>query len=146
MPTLEEAVRIAAEAHAGQRDRYGAPYLLHPLRVMLRMRTDAERMAAVLHDVVEDTEWTLERLRAAGFPAEVVSAVDAVTRREGEDYDAFVRRAARDPIGRAVKLADVEDNLDLRRVDEVLPRDVERLNRYLRAWRHLAAAGDDAGT
>jgi len=142
MADIEEAIRIAVDAHRGQRDRGGAPYILHPLRVMLRVHTDAERMAAVLHDVVEDSAWTLDDLRARGFADEVVAAVDALSRREGEDYGAFVERAAAHPVARRVKLADLEDNLDLRRTGTVEPDDAERLNRYLRAWRRLAA---DAG-
>ena len=139
---LEEAIRIAVEAHRGQKDRAGAPYVLHPLRMMLRVRTDAERMAAVLHDVVEDTPWTLDDLRARGFPDEVVEAVDRLTRRPEESYDAFVERAAAHPVARRVKLADIEDNLDLRRLDEVAPRDLDRISRYLRAWRRLSAGAD----
>jgi len=139
MADLEEAIRIAVEAHRGQKDRAGAPYVLHPLRTMLRVRTDAERMAAVLHDVVEDTAWTLDDLQARGFPAEVLDAVDALTRRPGEDYDASVERAAAHPVARRVKRADLEDNLDLRRLDAVTADDVERLGRYLRAWRRLSA-------
>jgi len=142
MADIEEAIRIAVDAHRGQRDRGGAPYILHPLRMMLRVHTDAERMAAVLHDVVEDSAWTLDDLRARGFADEVVAAVDALSRREGEDYGAFVERAAAHPVARRVKLADLEDNLDLRRTATVEPDDAERLNRYLRAWRRLAA---DAG-
>jgi (p)ppGpp synthase/HD superfamily hydrolase len=136
---LEEAIRIALEAHRGQKDRAGAPYVLHPLRVMLRLRTDAERMAAVLHDVVEDTAWTLDDLRARGFPDEVLEAVDRLTHRPGEAYDAAVERAAAHPVARRVKLADVEDNLDLRRIGSVGAGDLERLERYLRAWRRLSA-------
>ncbi|MBV9109275.1 MAG: bifunctional (p)ppGpp synthetase/guanosine-3',5'-bis(diphosphate) 3'-pyrophosphohydrolase, partial [Gemmatimonadetes bacterium] len=98
MADIEEAIRIAVEAHRGQKDRGGAPYILHPLRMMTRVQTDAERMAAVLHDVVEDTAWTLDDLRARGFPDEVLRAVDALTRREGETYEAFVERAAADPV------------------------------------------------
>ncbi|SOD03788.1 HD domain-containing protein [bacterium JGI 053] len=139
MADLEEAIRIAAEAHRGQQDRAGAPYVLHPLRMMLRMRSDAERMAAVLHDVVEDTAWTLDDLRARGFPAEVLDAVDALTRRPGEAYDACVERAAAHPVARRVKLADLEDNLDLRRLDAVTADDLERIGRYLRALRRLSA-------
>jgi len=135
---LEEAIRIALEAHRGQKDRAGAPYVLHPLRVMLRVQSDAERMAAALHDVVEDTAWTLDDLRARGFPDEVLEAVDRLTRRPGETYDALVERAAAHPVARRVKLADLEDNLDLRRLDGVSPDNLERLGRYLRAWRRLS--------
>ena len=133
MADLEEAIGIAVQAHRGQKDRGGAPYILHPLRMMFRVQTEAERMAAVLHDVVEDTPWTLDDLRARGFPAEVLAAVDALTRRPGEAYDAFVERAAAHPVARRVKLADIEDNLDLRRLDAVTADDLERIDLYLRA-------------
>jgi (p)ppGpp synthase/HD superfamily hydrolase len=133
MSTLERAIAIAAEAHAGQVDKAGAPYILHPLRVMLRCRTNEERMAGVLHDVVEDTPWTLEKLRAEGFSDAVLSGVDAVTRRETESYEEFVERAGRDPIGRVVKIADLEDNSDLSRLPNPTDRDWERLEKYKRA-------------
>lgn len=139
MASLEDAIALAVEAHRGQTDRAGAPYILHPLRMMFRVETDAERMTAVLHDVVEDTGWTLDDLRAEGFPEEVVEAVDHLTRREGEPYDAFVRRAAEHPVARRVKIADLEDNMDVRRTGTVTGKDVERLTRYHRAWRSLTA-------
>jgi (p)ppGpp synthase/HD superfamily hydrolase len=136
---LERAIRLAVEAHAGQRDKADAPYILHPLRLMLRVQTDAERMAAVLHDVVEDTPWTLDALRAEGFPDEVIDAVDHLTRREGESYEAFTRRAAAHPVARRVKIADLEDNMDVRRIAVVTGHEAERLTRYHRAWRELTA-------
>lgn len=139
MADIEEAIRIAVEAHRGQTDKAGAPYILHPLRMMLRMQTDAERMAAVLHDVVEDTPWTLDDLRGRGFAEEVVSAVDHLTRRESESYEEFVERAGRHPVARRVKIADLEDNMDIRRTGEVTEKDAERLTRYHRAWRRLTA-------
>lgn len=139
MSDIEEAIRIAVEAHRGQRDRGGAPYILHPLRVMFRVQTQAERMAAVLHDVVEDSAWTLNDLRARGFADEVLEAVDALTKREGEEYEAYVDRAAAHPVARRVKIADLEDNMDVRRTGTVSERDAARLNRYLRAWKRLTS-------
>jgi len=124
---------IAAEAHAGQTDKAGAAYILHPLRVMFRVLATEERIAAVLHDVVEDTPWTLEKLREEGFSEAVVAAVDALTRRAGETYDEFVARAATHPIGRAVKRADLEDNMDLSRLPHPTDADRARLERYRRA-------------
>jgi len=138
MSTLERAVIIAAEAHAGAVDKAGAPYILHPLRLMLGMVTDEERIVAVLHDVVEDSDWTLERLRAEGFSAVIVDGVDAVTRRPGETYEDFVERAAEDPIGRRVKLADLRDNCDLSRIAEPAQKDLERIEKYERAIELLA--------
>src|SRR5688500_8105181 len=123
MSTLERAIALAASAHEGQIDKAGAPYILHVLRVMLRLTTPEERMAAVLHDIVEDCGWTLDRLRAEGFSEEVVLGVDAVTRRESESYEEFVLRTKAHPIGRRVKMADLEDNSDLSRLSGITERD-----------------------
>lgn len=112
MSDLETAIRIAVAAHAGQVDKAGAPYILHPLRVMLSLSGEAERIAGVLHDVVEDCEgWSLDRLRSEGFPEVVIAGIDAVTKREGESYPEFCQRAGQNAIGRAVKIADLRDNL-----------------------------------
>lgn len=140
--TLEDAVALAARAHRGQKDKAGAPYVLHPLRMMLAVKSEAAMMAAVLHDVVEDTEWTLERLRGEGVPEEVLAAVECLTRREGESYDEFIGRVRGNRIAREVKLADLEDNMNIRRMGEVRPADLERLERYHRAWRALRETGD----
>lgn len=132
MATLERAVRIAATAHAGTKDKGGEPYLLHALRVMLAVRTPHERMAAVLHDVVEDCNppWTLEKLAQKGFPAEVLRAVEALTKRPGETRLAAASRAAADPVALRVKLADVADNLDLGRITNLTINDFERIIEY----------------
>ena len=139
MSTLERAIEIAATAHAGQQDKAGAPYILHPLRVMLAQKEPAQRIAAVLHDVVEDTPWTLEQLRAEGFGDDVLRAVDALTKREGEDYFAFIDRAGRDPVARTVKIADIRDNMDVSRIASVTDRDRERLEKYRQALVRLGA-------
>jgi hypothetical protein len=139
-PTLEDAIALALKVHEGVKDRGGQPYILHPLRLMVRMGTEAERMAAVLHDVVEDdTRYgtTLATLRQAGYPEAVVGAVECLTKREGEDYADFIERAKSNPIARRVKLADLEDNLDVRRLPAVTPKDAERFEKYRRAWRVL---------
>lgn len=133
MSTLERAIVIAAEAHASQVDKAGAPYILHPLRVMMRVEGDEARIAAVLHDVVEDTGWTLEGLAAEGFSDTVVEAVDGLTRREGEVYLDFCRRAARNEIARAVKLADLADNLDPHRIAALPEEDRTLADRYRKA-------------
>ena len=137
--SLERAIQIALAAHAGQRDKAGSPYILHPLRVMLTQSSDDARIAAILRDVVEDGDgWTLERLRDEGFSPEVVGAVDHLTKRpdERQDYMAFVRRAAGNRIALQVKIADIEDNLNVSRLSEVTAEDLQRLNRYLaaRTW------------
>ena len=140
MATLGRAITIAAEAHQEQKDKAGAPYILHPIRVMLRQSGEAEMTAAILHDVVEDTPWTLDRLRAEGFADDVLQAVDCLTRRDGETYDAFMDRVKTSPIARRVKLADLEDNMDVRRLPEVTENARVRLSKYLAAWRRLKAA------
>lgn len=146
MSTLEKAIAMAAKAHEGQLDKAGAPYVLHPLRMMLRLSTTEERVTAVLHDVVEDCGVSLDDLRTAGFTEGVIAAIDSVTRRHEEPYEAFVRRAAMNPIGRRVKLADLEDNSDLSRIAMPSERDHERVAKYRRAIEALrasAGSGDD---
>lgn len=135
--TLEKAIAIALEAHAGQVDKAGQPYILHPLRCMMATQTEAQRVAAVLHDVVEDTDWTLEALAAEGFPPKVIDTVDRLSRRQGETYDAFISRVMGSEDAVAVKIADIEDNLDVLRLLVVTEKDGARLNKYLIAWRKL---------
>jgi (p)ppGpp synthase/HD superfamily hydrolase len=131
------AASIAAAAHLGQFDKSGAPYVLHPMRLMLRASTPEEQMIAVLHDVVEDTSWTLEQLADEGFPAAVIGALDRLTKREGESYQAFIERIVLDPLASRVKLLDLEDNLDLKRLTRITPADLQRLERYHRARTRL---------
>lgn len=134
MSTLERAIAIAAEAHAGQVDKAGAPYVLHPLRMMLQLSSTDERIVAVLHDVCEDCpEWTFDRLRGEGFAPHIIEALGSVTKRDGEDYEAFVLRAAANPLGRSVKLADLRDNSDLARIASPSDNDLRRLEKYRRA-------------
>lgn len=148
---LERAIGIAVSAHAGQTQRNGDPYVLHPLRVMLALsqgpgapagdELDSLRIVAVLHDVVEDTDWTFDQLRDEGFSDEVLTALDSVTKRDGEDYADFVERSAAHPLGLRVKLADLEDNLDVRRLPTWKDKDGKRLEKYLKAWRRLKGLG-----
>ena len=131
--TLERAIAIAATAHAGQVDKGGAPYILHPLKVMLRMASLEERIVAVLHDVVEDCDISLDDLRKGGFSEEVLTAIQSVTKVPGESYEDFVERAAQNPIGRVVKLADLKENSDLSRIASPSWEDLERIEKYRRA-------------
>jgi (p)ppGpp synthase/HD superfamily hydrolase len=140
-PSVEDAIRLALERHAGQRDQNGAPYVLHPLRVMAAMRTDEERRVAVLHDVVEDAGVTLDELRRMGYGEREVLAIDALSRRDGEPYEDYVARAGRDPLARRVKLADLADNMDVRRLAGVDEAARQRLERNRRAWERLAGDG-----
>ena len=134
MSTLERAIVIAAEAHAGITDKGGAPYILHPLRMMMDLTSAEERIVAVIHDVCEDCPgWTFERLRGEGFSEEILAALDSVTKREGETYEEFALRAAVNPIGRRVKLADLRDNSDLSRITNPTVKDHQRIAKYARA-------------
>src|SRR2546422_10920720 len=141
MATLERAILIAAQAHMGQRDKGGAPYIVRRLSMMMRMESEAAMMAAVLHDVVEDTDWTLEQLRGEGFSEEVLQAIDCLTRRDGEGYDEFVARAQANVIARRVKIADLEDNMNVKRLGEMTRKDLARIEEYHRAWRALTQEG-----
>ena len=137
MSTLQRAIEIAVEAHKGQMDKAGMPYILHPLRLMFQMKTDNEKMAAVLHDVVEDSDWTLDDLKKEGFNCEVLKAVSLLTRDDNDSYDEFVQKAASNPISKAVKIADITDNLDLSRISNVTDKDVARVKKYQRVLKTL---------
>ena len=130
MATLESAIQLAAKAHSGQQDKAGKPYILHPIRVMLSVSTTDEQIAAILHDTVEDTSVTFGQLSEAGFSAEIISAVRALTKLDGESRIDAARRAAKHPIARQVKLADVKDNLDISRIPHLTDKDHARLDEY----------------
>ena len=138
MNQLEHAIAIALDVHSGQTDRYGQPYILHPLHVMLEMESEVEMTAAVLHDVIEDSEMTLDDLRAKGFSSEVLEAVDLLTHaKESTPYEEYVQRIKPNPIARKIKMADLRHNMDIRRMDRVRDQDVSRLEKYRRAWKIL---------
>ena len=137
MSTLQRAIEIAVEAHHGQKDKNGMPYILHPLRLMFQMKSDSEKMAAVLHDVVEDSDWTLEQLKSEGFNGDVIEAVNLLTRDDNDSYDEFVQKIASSPISKAVKIADITDNLDLSRISRMTGKDVARVKKYQRVLKTL---------
>jgi len=148
MSTLQRAIEISVEAHKGQTDKSGAPYIMHPLRVMLSLKTEDERIVGVLHDVVEDCQgWSFERLEAEGFLPKIIDSLRSVTKNMAEEkslenaideeakfiaYWDFVSRAIRNPIGKQVKLADLRDNCDLSRIENPSEKDRARLKRYQR--------------
>lgn len=136
---LEKAIQIAVSAHAGQKDKAGRPYILHPFAVMARMKTENERIVAVLHDVVEDTDVTLQDLSREGFSANILQAIDCLTRRRGETYEEFILRAKSTDLSRNVKLADLAENMDLTRLPEITAKDLTRQYRYKRAVDELKA-------
>ena len=137
---LNKAILIATKAHQGQIDKAGNPYILHPLRAMLSRQDDTERICAVLHDVVEDTEVTFEDLRNEGFSEEVLSALDCVTKRDKESYDEFIDRIIKNKTACYVKLADLRDNMDLSRIKTPTERDYERIEKYNKAEERILDA------
>jgi (p)ppGpp synthase/HD superfamily hydrolase len=133
MASLERAIQLAVQAHAGQKDKGGEPYILHPLRLVFKLHGETERIVAALHDVVEDTDWTLERLRGEGFAEEVLVAIDHLTRRKNEPYEDFIERVNTNALARTVKIADLRDNLDESRLSQLADQDITRMSKYRRA-------------
>ena len=138
MATLQRAIEIARQAHSGQLDKAGKDYIDHPLRVMEKGTTEEEKIVGVLHDVVEDSEWTFEMLQAEGFTAEVIDALKCVTKlSEDEDYDHFIDRVLTNPLAVKVKLHDLEDNMDLSRLHHPTGQDIKRAQKYRRVCARL---------
>lgn len=136
--SIERALEIAIEAHANQKDKSGNPYILHVLKVGLKGKTVEEKICGFLHDVVEDTDWTFEKLEQEGFSERIISALRCVTKTsENEPYDNFIERIKANPLAIQVKLNDLEDNMDITRIQEVKEKDIARLNKYLKAYREL---------
>ena len=138
MSSLNRAIEIATEAHKGQFDKSGKDYIGHPLRVMEMGKNEEERIVGVLHDVVEDTPWTFEMLEAEGFSPEIIAALKCVTKiSENENYDDFIERVKKNPLAVAVKINDLTDNMDIRRLPYLSDKDVKRLKKYLKAYKKL---------
>lgn len=139
---LYKAIKIADKAHKGQKDKYNAPYIAHVMRVMEYGKTIDEKIVGVLHDVVEDhpIEFSLEFLKNEGFPENILYAISCLTKYDpDEHYDDFIKRTEKSPLAIAVKMNDLRDNMDLRRVTrELLPKDITRFNKYLKAYRYLS--------
>ena len=129
MNNLERAIALAVDAHAGQTDKAGKTYIRHPLRIMQQMETPQERVVAVLHDVVEDTEYTPAMIEEE-FGEEIRDAIVRLTKQDGESYFEFVERASANDLAQKVKIADIEDNM-------VSEKTVERQMTYHRALQQL---------
>ena len=135
---LAQAIKIVTQAHEGQVDKSGIPYIGHVMRVMEAGRTVDEKIVGVLHDIVEDTDWTFERLAREGFPAYIVDAIQCLTKTsEDEPYDDFIERVKTNPLAVRVKINDLADNMDIRRLATITDKDTTRLNKYLRVYRTL---------
>jgi (p)ppGpp synthase/HD superfamily hydrolase len=134
--SLSQAICIATTAHVGQFDKGGNPYILHPLRIMLKMDSNEERIVAVLHDVIEDTNVLISELRTV-FSEEIVNAILALTRNLNESYMDFIRRCKENELARRVKMADIEDNMDLSRIQNPSEEDFKRVQKYEKALKEL---------
>lgn len=134
---LKRATDIAIEAHRGQYDKNGQPYVGHVLRVMSAGHTLQEKIVGALHDVVEDTPWTMQMLENEDFLPEIIDAVDAMTHTETETYEEYLLRAAKNPIALRVKLNDLTDNMDIRRLNDLGDANIERLRKYWKAYKML---------
>jgi (p)ppGpp synthase/HD superfamily hydrolase len=135
MNLIEQAIALAVEAHTGEVDKEGKPYVLHPLRLMLQMETAEEMITAVLHDVIEDTPITLDDLRQKGFPETVLTALALLTHDTAStSYEEYVAAIKPNPLAGKVKLADLAHNMDIRRLPKLEMKDYGRLERYRRAW------------
>lgn len=135
---LDKAILIAEKAHAGATDKTGKPYIGHVIRVMNAGKTIDEKIVGVLHDLVEDTDWTFDMLLAEGFPIYIVDALRCVTKiSEDEPYDQFIERVKTNPLAVAVKINDLSDNMDIRRLYVLTDNDVQRLRKYLQAYQSL---------
>lgn len=134
---IEKAILIATKAHNGQLDKGGQPYILHPLRVMQSCNSDLEKTCAVLHDVIEDTNITLNELREEGFSEEVLVILDLLTKKEQEDYSTFIDRISKNETACRVKIADLQDNMNLSRIKSPSMKDKKRVEKYMDAFERL---------
>lgn len=130
---VEKAIRIAVNAHMGQLDKAGQPYILHPLRVMMGCETAAEKVIAVLHDVVEDTSTTLEMLQHEGFSSDILNDIFLLTKKKGQDWDDFIRNIKNSNRATKIKLLDMQDNSNLFRMQIVEEKHLKMVQKYHRA-------------
>lgn len=142
MSSIEKAIALAAKKHAGQLDKADQPYIFHPLRLMLKFKTIELQIVAVLHDILEDTDTTVVDLISLGFDQNVIDAVKALTKLPNENRIEAAYRAVKNPLARAVKLADVADNMDLSRITHPTAQDLHRIEEYKNVQRILMSAED----
>lgn len=136
---IRQAYYLSRNAHKGQVDKGGRDYFLHPCAVAETVHTANEKVVALLHDVVEDTEVSLRDLEDAGFPRVIVDAVDAITKRPGEAYDKYMERVKKNRIALVVKISDMQHNADISRIKEPKEEDYERVKKYRTKIRELIA-------
>lgn len=130
---LEKAIQLAVKYHSGQVDKAGKPYIMHLIRVMMKGQTETEKICGILHDILEDSNCTFDTLKKEGFTNEVIDVVRCVTKLDGETYDDFITRILENPTAIKVKVNDLEDNMNLDRLNEIRNKDIERLKKYNKA-------------
>lgn len=127
---FEKALDMAYHSHKGQYDKAGQPYILHPLRLMLAEDDIKLKIIALLHDTLEDTAITIDELQTQGFTGEIIEAIITLTKQPHENYSDYIKRVSLNPLARQIKIADLKDNMDLTRLKEITPKDIERLQKY----------------
>ncbi len=137
MDLIETALEIALEAHKGQTDKAGETYILHSLRIMSKMSNDYERATALLHDVIEDSNYSTEKLKEKGIPSKIIDAVLLLTKNKNETYEQFIARVKSNKLAREVKKADIEDNINILRLKAINQKDLERIKKYHSAWNEI---------
>ncbi len=142
MKIIEKSLSIAIRAYAGKLDKAGSEYIKHPLRVMAKMKTDVEMSVALLHDVIEDSEITADDLLSEGIPMDVVDAIICLTKIDNESYQEFIVRVKSNELAVKIKIADIEDNINVLRLEFLSDADLDRLKKYHSAWRYLAGHED----
>ena len=135
---VDLALSIARQAHEGQLDKAGVDYIEHPIYVASQVDTEEEKAVALLHDVIEDSPFTAEELLLAGLPETVVTAVQILSKKKGQDYQTYLENVKSNPLARVVKLADLKHNSDLSRLSSVTDKDLERLEKYKKAIDYLS--------
>lgn len=133
---LDQAILIATKAHQNQVDKAGKPYILHPIRVMIKMKDTISQIVAVLHDVLEDCpDYDEGSLRQEGFSSEIIEALSVLNRDNYPDYQTYICNVAKNPIARIVKIADLEDNINILRLNTITDKDFGRIKKY--HWAHF---------
>lgn len=135
---LEKAIQLVVKHHSGQVDKAGQPYIMHLIRVMIKGQTDTEKICGVLHDIVEDTDCTFQTLKDEGFSDEIIDIVSCVTKINNEPYEDFISRILKNSIAVKVKINDLEDNMNLNRLNKITIKDTERLKKYNKALVRLS--------
>lgn len=134
----KQALKLCFAAHEYQVDKSGIPYVFHPFHLAEQMKDEASTVTALLHDVVEDTDYTLEDLRQMGYPEQILEALTLLTHDDGSPYLDYVARLRNNPIARQVKLADLRHNSDLSRLDQIDEAALRRVEKYQKAIRLLS--------